>query len=116
MYSKYNVGKKSTRTYNGLVFQSKNEMKRYRELLLLQKSGAITDLQLQTPFVLLDNYVKNGKKIQGVKYNADFTYYENGNYVVEDVKGVKTDVYKIKKKLFEYRYPDLEIRETGAVK
>lgn len=95
--SKYNVGSKETRTFDRIVFQSKAEMKRYCELLLLQKSGTITDLQLQTPFVLLDSYVKNGKKIQGIIYNADFTYYENDKLIIEDVKGVKTDVYKIKK-------------------
>ena len=40
-------------------------------------------------------------------------YYDNHleRYVVEDVKGMKTEVYKIKKKLFEHKYPDLELLE-----
>ncbi|HNZ28087.1 MAG TPA: DUF1064 domain-containing protein, partial [Spirochaetota bacterium] len=61
MYSKYNVGSKETRTYNGITFDSKAEMKRYTELLLLQKAGAISDLRLQTPFELIKTFKYKGK-------------------------------------------------------
>lgn len=99
---------------DGIEFDSKKEAVRYQELKLLEKAKKITDLKLQVPFVLLDNYVLNGKKHQGIKYIADFVYIdiETGKYVVEDVKSsaTKTQVYRLKKKLFESRY-GIEIKE-----
>jgi hypothetical protein len=114
--SKYNVGNKEGRTCNGITFDSKAEMTRYTELLLLQKAGAISDLKLQTPFELIKTFKYKGKTIRGSKYYADFTYYENGVYVVEDVKGVKTALYQNKKKQLLSKYPDIDFRETGAAK
>ena len=101
-------------SFNGINFDSIKEAKRYQELLLLEKSGVVKDLELQVPFTLVPGYVKNGKKIREMKYIADFVYFdkEKNKKVVEDVKGVKTDVYKLKKKIFEYKYPDLEIFES----
>lgn len=90
--------------YDGIKFDSQKERDRYIELKLLEKGGAISDLQLQVPFVLQDEFEFNGKKILPIKYIADFTYWENGELVIEDVKGVKTDVYELKKKMFMYRY------------
>lgn len=90
--------------YDGIKFDSQKERDRYIELKLLEKGGAIRDLQLQVPFVLQDGFEFNGKKILPIKYIADFTYWENGELVIEDVKGVKTDVYELKKKMFMYRY------------
>lgn len=90
--------------YNGIEFDSKKERDRYIELRKLEITGIISDLQLQVPFVLQDGFEFNGKKILPIKYIADFTYWENGELVIEDVKGVKTDVYELKKKMFMYRY------------
>ena len=90
--------------YDGFKFDSKKERDRYIELKLLEKGGAIRDLQLQVPFVLQDGFEFNGKKILPIKYIADFTYWANGELVIEDVKGVKTGVYEVKKKMFMYRY------------
>ena len=99
---------------DGIEFDSKKEAMRYQELKLLEKAKKITELPLQVPFILLDNYVLNGKKHQGIKYIADFVYIdiETGKYVVEDVKSsaTKTQVYRLKKKLFESRY-GIEIKE-----
>ena len=90
--------------YEGIKFDSQKERDRYIELKLLEKGGAITNLQLQVPFVLQDSFEFNGKKILPIKYIADFTYWANGELVIEDVKGKKTDVYELKKKMFMYRY------------
>ena len=90
--------------YDGIKFDSQKERDRYIELKLLEKGGAITNLQLQVPFVLQDSFEFNGKKILPIKYIADFTYWANGELVIEDVKGKKTDVYELKKKMFMYRY------------
>lgn len=49
-------------------------------------------------------------KLEGIEYIADFKYIENGKIIVEDVKGIQTDVFKLKHKLFEKKYPDLELK------
>lgn len=102
-------------TINGETFDSKKEYKRYCELSLLQRAGAITDLQRQVKFVLIpaqyetyERYSKDGKRLKdGQKcverecaYIADFVYKENGKTVVEDTKGMRTKDYIIKRKLF----------------
>lgn len=79
-----------------IKFDSKREAARYCVLKEMEDKGEIRDLKLQLPFLLIP---KQGKE-RAVKYIADFVYRdENGSQVVEDVKGVKTDVYKIKRKL-----------------
>lgn len=89
-------------TFDGMTFDSKKELLRYSELKLLEKNGMISGLDRQVPFELIPKQVENGRVVErAVKYIADFTYYENGKFVVEDVKSsaTRTDVYKIKKKL-----------------
>ena len=92
------------------VFDSIAESKRYKELALLEKAGEIKDLQLQPRFELQESFKKNGKTYRKIEYIADFMYEENGKMIVEDVKGIQTDVFKIKHKLFEKKYPELELR------
>ena len=82
-------------TVDGIAFDSKKEAARYGELMLLAKAGAIQDPRLQVPFELIPKQAGE----RAVRYIADFVYTENGKMIVEDVKGVRTDVYKIKKKL-----------------
>lgn len=94
------------------IADSKKENKRYEELLLLQKANLIKDLQKQVLYELQKAYEINGKHIRPIKYIADFVYFdtEAKKWVIEDVKGIRTDVYKLKKKLFEYKYK-MEIKE-----
>ena len=109
--SKYHAKKT---VYNGVVYDSQKEAKRAWELDLLVRAGKIRDLQRQVPFILLEEYYNNkGEKIRPITYIADFTYYDidNDDWVVEDTKGVRTDVYKIKKKLFEQRYTEWVFNE-----
>lgn len=81
---------------DGVSFDSAKEARRYMELRLLQRAGKIKDLKLQVPFKLLPKCGKN----RAVKYVADFVYIdENGNKIVEDAKGYRTEVYKLKKKM-----------------
>jgi hypothetical protein len=93
---------------DGIRFHSKKEAARYQELLLAQHAGDILDLELQPAFKL---YVEG--KLIGT-YRADFKYrdVELGREVVEDVKGFKTEVYKLKAKLFQALYNRYEFRET----
>ena len=96
---------------DGIKFDSKKEAKRYKELRMLEKAGKIKDLTLQPVFLLQEGFYYQGKAIRQITYRADFEYIENGKRVVEDVKGFKTDVYKLKKKLFLKKYPDIVFRE-----
>jgi hypothetical protein len=79
---------------DGIIFASKKEANRYAELKLLERAKIISALQLQKPFEL---------RVNGVlvcKYIADFVYLDqSGREVVEDVKGVKTAIYRLKAKL-----------------
>ena len=98
---------------DNIKFDSKKEGNRYRQLRLLEKAGLIRDLELQPAFLLQPSFKKNGKTNRKIEYIADFKYYdlESKKWIIEDTKGFKTDVYKLKKKLFEYKYEDLEIKE-----
>lgn len=93
---------------DGITFDSKKEMYRYRELKLLLKAGEIVDLKLQVPFTLQEAFTDyTGKKQRPITYLADFVYVdkEKKQQVVEDVKGMRTEKYLLKKKLFLYKYP-----------
>lgn len=110
-YSKYNAKKIKI---DGHTFDSKREAQRYCELKLFLRAGEIRNLVLQPRFLLQDEFFdKNEIKHKKIEYVADFMYIDKcGKTVVEDVKGVLTDVYKLKKKLFLKIYDDqYEFRE-----
>lgn len=93
--------------YKGIKFDSKKEMQRYKDLELLESTDYICNLELQKKFLLQEGYINaKGKKIRPIYYIADFYYFDllKDKWVVEDTKGVRTEVYKLKKKLFEYIY------------
>ena len=81
---------------DGIKFPSKKEAKRYKELKTLQELGEVLFFLRQVPFHLE----------AGVKYVCDFlVFWTNGEVTIEDVKGVKTDMYILKKKMVEATYP-----------
>lgn len=92
------------------VFDSIAESRRYKELKLLEQAGEISELELQPRFLLQEGFRKNGKNFRKIEYIADFQYIENGRLVIEDVKGKETEVFKLKRKLFEHEYPDYELK------
>lgn len=120
---------KAKYTYvNNIKFQSRKEASRYAELLLLERAGEISELKCQEKFVLIpaqrepDIITGKGKRKPGkliereVAYYADFYYLdENGEPVVEDVKGYKQGgayaLYTIKRKLMLWRY-GIRIKEV----
>ena len=95
---------------DGHVFDSVLESERYKQLKLLQRAGEIKNLRLQVPFLLQERFRKNNKSYQKIEYIADFVYEEKGQVVIEDTKGIKTEAFRLKQKLFEKQYPDLTIR------
>lgn len=112
--NKYNAQKCKI---NGSVYDSRKEAQRYQVLLLLQKSGQISDLERQKKYVLIPaQRDEDGKLIEReVAYVADFVYKENGKEVVEDVKGYKEGasyrIFAIKRKLMLYIH-GIRIREV----
>lgn len=95
-----------------MTFDSKREAERYLLLRDFERMGKITDLRLQVPYELIPPQRVGKQVIRGVRYIADFVYRDaDGNEVVEDAKGMKTDVYVLKKKLMLYRYGIL-VREV----
>lgn len=109
---------------DGIMFDSKAEAERYSELIILEKSGEISELKRQVKYVLIpeqretDYTDKKGKIHKGrllereCSYFADFTYKDhNGNLVVEDTKGMRTREYIIKRKLMLYKY-GIIVKET----
>lgn len=91
---------------DGITFDSKKEARRYQELKLLERAGVIKGLVLQPCFLLQEKFKYKDKTERKIKYIADFKYLDTktGKVVVEDVKGYKTDVYKLKRKLFLKKY------------
>lgn len=102
---------------NGITFDSRKEARRWQELLLLSRAGVIQNLQRQVKYVLIpaqyetyERYGNNGNRLQDgrrliereTSYVADFVYTEDGKLVVEDVKGVRTKEYILKKKMMLY--------------
>lgn len=109
MVAKYH-NKKAT--YDGHTFDSVKEMNCYKKLKLLEKAGIIKELELQKDFELQPSFKINNRTNRKITYKADFTYKttKDDRMHVIDVKGFRTDVYRLKKKLFEYRYR-IEIEE-----
>lgn len=100
---KYNAKKTQAA---GRTFDSKAEADHYLLLALRQAAGEIGNLRLQPKFVLLDAFTdSSGNHQRAITYRADFAYDEDGVTVVCDRKGVETEAFKIKRKLFLWRYP-----------
>lgn len=95
-------------------FPSKKEANRFIVLVQLQRMGKIDGLTLQPEFLLQPDFECDGQTIRPIKYIADFSYVDTstGEKIIEDCKGVETDVFKLKKKLFLYRYPELKLKIT----
>lgn len=110
--SKYNSRKVMI---DNIKFDSRLEANYYNRLKLLQKTREIKSFELQPVFILQDAYKRGKREVRPITYIADFlVIYPDGRQEIIDCKGMKTEVYKIKKKLFEYKYPDLEIIEVSA--
>lgn len=115
---------------DGILFDSKDEVRRYYELMLLAKAREVKDVKYHEEFELIpaqyetyERYGKNGKRLKdGVRlveraavYTADFTYIDcsTGEKVVEDVKceKTKTEAYVIRRKLMYQRY-HIKVKEV----
>lgn len=117
--SKFNVDKdKEKRTHNGIVFDSQLEMRYYRDVLCPKvESGEVTNYELQKKFELQSGFSRNGKRVLPITYVADFYIeYADGHIEVVDTKGMPDSVAKIKRKMFWYKYPDMNYQWITYVK
>lgn len=80
-------------------YASKREATRAQELKILERIGDISELREQVAFEIAPAVVLGGRKRPARKYVADFVYLKDGRQVVEDVKGIRTDVYTLKRHL-----------------
>ena len=99
------------------VFASKLEARRYSELLVLERAGAISGLKVQERICLQPPFIaRDGSKILPIWYVADFVYTEGRRRVtvVEETKGFQTEVSKIKMKMLKHVYPHYDVRMVYA--
>ncbi len=92
---------------DGYRFDSAKEAARYRQLRYLEKEGVIKNLERQVKYEI----IPKTDKFRACNYIADFVYTLRGQTIVEDVKGMKTQVYTMKKKLMYAKY-GIEIKEV----
>ena len=102
---------------DGILFDSQMESHYYLYLKELKEQGVVVDFKLQPVFILQEGFNKDGKKIQPIKYIADFEVtYNDGHVEIIDVKGKITEAFRIKRKIFLYKYRNVDfkcVREKG---
>lgn len=120
--------------FDGITFDSKRESDYYLNLKLLKKAGEVIDIEFHPKYLLQPGFWKCNKcnviwgedelkrgvctfcgtkmpKTSAVTYSADFRVtYKDGHDEIVDVKGMETEAFKIKRKLFEYKYPELTLK------
>lgn len=109
--SKYKVGYDAgSRTYNGIKFDSKMEMRYYMEEIVPKlETGEYTVCEMQKRYILQEKFVHKGRMVRAIEYKADFYIMDkDGHERVIDVKGFATPVALLKRKLFWYKYPELD--------
>ena len=96
--------------FNGVKFQSKDEMLFYILLLHQKKTGLIKDFTLQPKFVLIEKFTYFGIKRREVTYTPDFRIeHIDGTIECVDVKGYGTQQGDLRRKIFEWKYPDVKL-------
>lgn len=91
---------------DGYTFDSKIEARYYEQLKWLLEHKQIKGFRLQPRYTLLESFKKNGKTFRKIEYIADFEIHHlDGSIEVVDVKGIETEAFRIKRKLFEKLYP-----------
>lgn len=113
--SRIKVANASARTLDGIVFDSKAEMKRYAELKMLERAGVIWNLKRQDSYLLQEGFRHPEHGLQRpITYVSDFSYDDREGHIVEDCKGFRTEIYRLKKKLLLAKYPVIHFKEVRA--
>lgn len=94
--------------HDGIRFASKAEAARYQQLKILERAGEVSSLTMQQRYPLM----VNGTKV--AHYVSDFDYFDvRRGRVIEDVKGIQTPAFRLKRKMFEAQY-GIEITIIGS--
>lgn len=103
MRSKFNAEKTVA---DGITFDSRKEAKRYVELRDLERAGKIQRLRRQVRYELIPAFNVGGKHYRPTSYVADFVYTDcgTGKEIIEDCKGYRTDIYRLKSKMFAHKF------------
>lgn len=103
---------KRTPCHHGHVHASKKEAGRCNDLHMLQRAGAISELEQQPVyrFTVDGRAVMVGKR--QLKFTPDFRYIENGKVIVDDSKGMRTRDYIVRAAFFRAFHPDIILRES----
>ena len=98
---------------DGYHFDSQAEARRFRELALMQEAGEIWNLEIHVRYPILDAFIRDGKVERGAYFEADFVYFDRESKctIVEEIKGFKTQLYILKRKMFLSKYPHLKFIE-----
>jgi hypothetical protein len=95
---------------DGITFDSKDEAKYYEYLKMRKAKGEILNFELQPKYTLIPTFRKNGKTNRAITYSPDFLIYHlDGSQELVDVKGFSTQQGELRKKLFDYKFPDLKL-------
>ena len=113
--SKYKAKKSEC---DGIVFDSKVEMEYYKYLRLQASLNEIKHFEIQVPYPLLDRFqAATGENIRSITYKLDFVVkHLDGTVQAIDIKGISTEVAKIKRKLFMNKYPMIQLSWISYVK
>lgn len=103
-------------TIDGYRFDSTAEYRRFQALILMQQAGEILDLKVHPRFEILRGFMRDGVKYRPTFYEADFQYVDcsDDEIIVEDVKGARTPLYLLKRKMFLSQYYGLAFKEIDA--
>ena len=103
--------------FNGETFDSKLELDYYRYLLNQQDLGEIISITMKPVFILQPGFTYCGKSIRKITYTPEFMFEEkNGKIHIVDVKGMKTNEFKLKEKMLKYTLKDAKNTEMYCVK
>lgn len=109
--------KSKTCTVDGIEFASETEGHFYCYLKRKKERGEISKIECQPKFVLQPECTRFGRKYRPIHYVADFLVtYSDGHQVVYDVKGYSMEDAELKRKMFVFQHPDLELRWVAASK
>ena len=114
MANKYNARKVKI---DGYTFESQREAERYSELCIMEKAGEIKDLQVHPKIELQPGFYYQNQRIRAITYEADFQYYDKDDtIIVEDIKGMETQAFRIKWKIAQYKFRNTKTVEFRKVK
>lgn len=88
---------------DGVLFDSMKEASFYQQLLLEKRAGNIIDFELQPKFILQEGFIVDDKKIRAITYTADFLVFHGGYKEIIDVKGMQTEVFRLKWKMLMHK-------------